>query len=101
MEENKTENEIKLKTLVNMNKQVLFLGFTPIQFILLVMIIMLLAVIFRLFSVLFIIPIVFVAQKLAKENKKGNPDFLKSYQAYKSSPKYLIDKGTLNYLEKK
>lgn len=101
MEENKTENEIKLKTLVNMNKQVLFLGFTPIQFILLVMLIMFLAVFFRLFSILFIIPVILLAQKLARENKKGNPDYLKSFQAYKSSPKYLVDKGTLKFLEKK
>jgi len=63
-----------------MNKSITVLGLAPMQFTILVLIIAVMFFVSKIVAGVMIIPIYFLGNKLAKETKNGNPDFLSSYQ---------------------
>jgi len=99
--------ESKYKTIKNLNRRIYFLGMTSMQLVVVffssVVIFIILGVSVGIVGIILAalceIPIIFFALKISKENKKGNPSFLKSYLRFSSQKKEFIDKqNILKYL---
>lgn len=101
--------ESKYKIIKNLNARIYFLGMTSMQllavFVVSVLSFLILGYLVGLGGVMFAavleILIIILALKISRENKKGNPSFIKSYiRFYFSQKRQFLDKSNiLKYLE--
>ena len=87
---NKTLNNIS-----NLNREILYLGLKPEYWLGLIFIFFLSFLVLKVYTLLLILPIMFVLLNLEKKAKKGNPDFLKSNTNFKRIPKSIIDPNSI------
>jgi hypothetical protein len=95
--------------LVKVNKPIRMMGLTSMQFILVIAILGLSAVIMISIGAAFltmvfvlvieIIPIMIYVSKSIKESKKGNYTFYSSWSAFQSTPRKIQDNGVFKMLK--
>lgn len=89
-----------LVTFRSLNKPIYFMGLSPIYLMILFFVLMALLVFIKWMAIPFVIVTVAVLGRLAKEQKKGSPDILFSWQVrFLSKKRYTDQSFLLKYLK--
>ena len=91
----------KFKPFIHLNRKIYFLGLTPMQVIVVVMVAALVALSINvLLGVFTFLPVYLITRNMRKEVKKGNPSYLQGKSVFRLEKKYVEDRQKiLKYLK--
>jgi len=77
------------------NKKIFFLGFKPVQWVMMACLLFVLGFFFWWLAILLLVPIYLGGREISRSNHAGNPDFILSLIVWNSIGKYFLDQDTL------
>jgi len=85
------EERKEWRSLYQINKRIYFLGFKPMQLIILSCLLFVVGYFFWWVAILSFIPLYRVGQMLSRANSSGNPDMILSLFVWYGMKKYFVD----------
>ena len=85
------EDRKEWKSLYMINKKIFFLGFKPIQWVMIACFLFLMGFFFWWLALILLIPLYLSGRRVSRSNDAGNPDFIKGLIVWNSFSKYFLD----------